>query len=74
MSGVKIRHINVREGVKGVMHMQPLNENTAWKAMYLTLFRGITDALNLLPLGEHTAQRLKQALAEAEELYIRDDE
>lgn len=50
--------------------MQLPNENADWKAMYLTLFRGISDALNLLPFGEHTTQRLKQALGEAEELYI----
>ena len=45
-----------------------------WKAMYLTLFHGITDALSLIPFGVHTAERLKRALAEAEEIYIRGNE
>ena len=54
--------------------MTELHEEPDWKAMYLTLFHGITDALSLIPFGVHTAERLKRALTDAEEIYIRGGE
>jgi len=44
-----------------------------WKAMYMTLFHGITDAVALLPVTLENApacERLSRALQDAEEQYI----
>ena len=46
---------------------------TDYKAMYLTLVRGIREASELLPPAEENraaAEKLTQALREAEELYL----
>ena len=49
------------------------NDTSAdWKAMYMRLFHGITDALELLPVRLDTApacEALARAVREAEEQY-----
>ena len=44
-----------------------------WKAMYMILFHGITDSMELLPVRMENAkacERLSQALQDAEAYYI----
>lgn len=48
-------------------------ENVDWKAMYMILFHGITDSMELLPVRMENAkacERLSQALQDAEAYYI----
>lgn len=48
-----------------------------WKAMYMILFHGITDALERLPAtleNVSSADILAQALRDAEERYINEEE
>ena len=48
-------------------------DSADWKAMYMLLFHGITDALELLPARLENApvcEALSKALRDAEEQYI----
>lgn len=50
-----------------------MEQETVWKSMYLTLFRGIVEAGELLPIRLENApaqERLNRALLDAEELYL----
>lgn len=50
---------------------------TDYKAMYLTLVRGIREASELLPAREENraaAEKLTQALRDAEEIYLAEDQ
>ena len=53
--------------------MNKTHDTADWKAMYMTLFHGITDALERLPATPENvpaADRLSKALQDAEERYI----
>ena len=50
-------------------------KSNPWKQMYFTLFQGIIDAHAMLPMNPENcpaAERLNQALQDAEELYLQD--
>ena len=50
--------------------------STMWQKMYYTLFHGIVDAENLLPVqleNAPAAERLNKALLDAEDIYIQFD-
>lgn len=53
------------------------HDTANWKAMYMILFHGITDALERLPAtleNVSSADILAQALRDAEERYINEEE